>query len=340
MDNPNLQSIKDILANNEKIAIAVGKNPNIDEMAAALSLYLSLGEIGKSVVIACPTDPIVEISSLVGIDKVSKNIEGAGPDLIVSFPYREGEIDKVSYTLEDGYLNIVVKGGEKGMNFNDQDVRFRRGGSLPKTLFIIGTPNLSDLGNIFNPESLKDTKIVNIDNKEENQGFGDYVFVSPRFSSVSEEIGYILKNLGLTINIDIAQNILSGITFATDNFQNPKTSAVALEIAALAIKEGAIRHRIPSTNRISDEGSFTEPVSTQANYQNQKTQSSQSMSQFPQRNFGHVQQTPRQAMPFGQQPKEQPEEKPIQPQNNLKRKDKNPPSDWLTPKVYKGSTLV
>ncbi|MCL5438548.1 MAG: hypothetical protein M1268_00990 [Patescibacteria group bacterium] len=340
MDNPNLQSIKEILTNNDKLAIAVGKNPTIDEMAAALSLYLSLKEAGKGVIIACPTDPIVEISSLVGIDKVSKNIEGVGPDLVVSFPYREGEIDKVSYTLEDGYLNIVVKGGEKGINFNDQDIRFRRGGSLPKALFIVGTPNLSDLGNIFDPENLKDTKIVNIDNKEENQGFGDYVFVSSRFSSVSEEVGYILKNLGLPINIDIAQNILSGITFATENLQSPKTSPVALEMAALAIKEGAVRQQTSDISRVLDESSFMPMPSTQMNYPSSQRPQSQPRPQFQQRNFDRVQK-PRQTIPFGQQSKQQIEEKPVQSQNNLNQEeDQNPPSDWLTPKVYKGSTLV
>jgi len=30
-------------------------------------------------------------------------------DLVVPFPYREGEIEKVSYTRDDNFLNIVVR---------------------------------------------------------------------------------------------------------------------------------------------------------------------------------------------------------------------------------------
>src|SRR3990167_5309172 len=92
MDNVMLEKIKDLLAKNENIGIAIGKNPGIDEMAAGLSLYLVLSEIGKKITIVCPTDPIVEVSSLVGIDKVKKSFNGgANGDLTVTFPYKEGE---------------------------------------------------------------------------------------------------------------------------------------------------------------------------------------------------------------------------------------------------------
>src|SRR3989338_10841007 len=99
MDNQPIQSIREILDRNEQIAIAVGKNPSIDEMGAALALYLSLAAYNKKVTIASPTDPIVELSNLIGINKVKSSLATDGGDLVVSFPYKEGEIEKVSYTL-------------------------------------------------------------------------------------------------------------------------------------------------------------------------------------------------------------------------------------------------
>ena len=59
MDNIALDKIRTLLDKNDKISIAIGKNPGIDEMAASLALYLSLKLSGKSVSIACPTEPIV-----------------------------------------------------------------------------------------------------------------------------------------------------------------------------------------------------------------------------------------------------------------------------------------
>ena len=76
MDNQALQKIKQAIAEAESLGIVVAQNPTVDEMGAALSLYLSLKAANKKVSIASPTDPIVELSSLVAIDQV-KNIPTA-----------------------------------------------------------------------------------------------------------------------------------------------------------------------------------------------------------------------------------------------------------------------
>src|SRR5258706_396295 len=144
MDNASSQRVKELIAKNDKIGILVGKNPSLDQMAAALALHLGLKQLGKTSAIACPSESIVANSSLVGIDKVKTELSGEGGDLVVSFPYREGEIEKVSYTLENGYLNIVVKATEEGLSFEQQDVLFKRSGGVPSLLFIVGTARISD----------------------------------------------------------------------------------------------------------------------------------------------------------------------------------------------------
>ena len=259
MDSFSLEKIKDLLDKNDKIGIAVGKNPGIDEMAAALGLYLSLIQSGKSVSVACPTEPLVEISSLVGIDKVKSAFDGNASDLIVSFPDR-GDIEKISYTREGGFINIIVKATEQGLSFDQNDIGFKRNAGAPNVIFIIGTPRLSDLGRIFDAESLKETAIINIDNKESNQGFGDIVLVSNEFSSISESVAVLISSLGLKVDVDISSNLLSGITHATDNFQDPKTSSFAFEMAAMLMKQGAKRTPVKDIRKpdqdLQDDSSF------------------------------------------------------------------------------------
>lgn len=248
MENSTFKQLSDAVSKANVIGIAISKEPNLDEMAAALSLYLALLESGKNVSIASPTNPKVEVATLVGVDKVKTDFEGKDGDLVVSFPYNEGEVEKVSYTLDDGFLNIVVKPGEKGLAFQESDVQFRRSGGNLDLMFVIGSRKVSDLGHLFDPEKLKDSKIVNIDNKADNQGFGDIIMVSTKLSSISEQVGNMIMALGLKVDEDIAQNLMSGISFATNNFQSPTTSSLAFEIAGALLRQGATRVK-PGSNR-------------------------------------------------------------------------------------------
>ncbi len=302
MDNLTFRQIGEAIGKNNTIGIITPKNPTLDEMGAGLSLYLALKELGKTVTIATPDNPLVEVSSLVGIDKVQTSLSGASGDLVVSFPYEEGEIDKVSYTLENGLLNIVVKAGEKGLSFEDKDVKFTRGGNgVPTLLFTVGVQRLSDVAKLFDVADLKDTMVINIDNKADNQGFGDIVMVYPMLSSVSEQIANLILSLNFKMNTDIAQNLMYGISFATGNFQNPKTSALAFEMVGLLMRNGAIRV-----------GSL------------KKDEQKLEVDPFFQR-------------PIEQKQAEQ-KQQPVKNEEAQKKDEKNPPDDWLAPKIYKGST--
>ena len=74
------------------------------------------------------------------------------------------------------------------------------------------------MGRIFDPQALKDTVVINIDNKSDNQGFGDIALVSPNSSSICERIGNLILSLDLPLDIDTAQNLLIGIE-STENFK-------------------------------------------------------------------------------------------------------------------------
>lgn len=370
MDQQTTQAIKDLLEKNKQIAIVVGKNATLDEYAAALSLYLSLKKQDKEITIASPKQPLVEVSNLVGIDKVKNSLNGQGGDLIVSFPYAEGEIEKVSYTLENGYLNIVVKAGRTGMSFTEDDVVYKHGGGAVETLFIIGSARLSDLGNLFNTDELKNTTIVNIDNKTDNQGFGDIVMVSAKASSVSEQIGRLLLDLSFEIDTDIAQNLVSGIAFATDNFQMPSTTAQAFELTGSFIKLGAKRQSYQSakTAPVSDlqDNPFL-PIQQKPKFQQRYQQQNFPRQHTPMQAPGRGDQSGQKTHDFGrstrfgqqnvqqfqqkQRPVSQPSSQggPVSQQGGQQNQksqqsdyddEQDAPADWLTPKVYKGSTLV
>jgi len=316
MDNVMLERIKDLLAKNENIGIAVGKNPGVDEMAAALSLYLALSEASRKITVICPTEPIVKIASLVGINRVRKSFDGGvNGDLTVTFPYKEGEIEKISYTLEEGKLNILVKAGENGLSFNEKDVEYKREGAAPGLVFVVGTPRISDLGTAFDMEALKDSKVINIDYKPENQGFGDIPLLGKNASSVCELMANFISSLDLQMDVDIVSNLLIGIIDATDNFQSTTTSALAFETAATLMKKGAIRQAKDSKKNVIEEPFFT-PASNAAHAKSDFTPS------------------------FSKISKGTEEKKAAFAKEEVEIDENNPPDDWLAPKIYKGSTNI
>ncbi len=365
MDNNTIQQIKDVIAKSSSIGIAAPKNPTMDEMAAALSLYLLLKNANKNVSIASPSDPIVENASLVGIDKVQKSLSAGGGsgDLTVSFPYTEGEIEKVSYTLEEGYLNIIVKAAEQGLSFDEKDVEYTRGGGKLDLVFSVGVANIADLDPLFDTQN-PDTRIVNIDNKEGNEQYGDINLVSARLSSLSEGIADLALALEMHIDEDSAQNLFNGIIDATENFQHPKTSSLAFEMSALLMKKGATRIVSESARRgikLEDkpqaqrgarpQSLAQQPVSQKrapssadamAGKQDKRDQNRQNFEETLQKRVAEEKaREQRQAQGSGRQAPQQAQQgQVVENYQDEQVSDDEAPNDWLAPKVYKGSSEV
>ena len=114
----------------------------------------------------------------------------------------------------------------------------------PDVLITVGVKRISELQSFFDVQRLKDTAIVNIDKAGNNEGFGDIVLVSQSASSVSEQVASLLMSLEYQLDSDISQNLMSGIITATSNFQSPRTSSLAFEMAGILLRNGARREPV------------------------------------------------------------------------------------------------
>lgn len=333
IDQEELRNLQSILQTAKTVGILVSANPNSDTMAAGLALYLSLTLSGKNVSIICKSEPLVEVSNLVGIDKVEQKLSLGGSDLTVSLPYKQGTIEKISYNIEGDRINLVVKAGQAGLDFDESDIVYQRNGGQADVIFAIGMAQSSMVYEFVaqNGEQ-KPPYIINIDNDSANARFGNTFIVDPSASSKSEIVASLLSMLKLPIDRDLAQNLLIGIDFATNNFQDPKTSALAFEMAGLLLKNGAMRDSKHKKRFVSQDelgGDFPPeaffppmPMSKPQNVSHLEppmntVKPSPQSQKDPQGGFN------RQAWPVGSQGKK-----------------KQPPADWLTPKIYKGSTTV
>lgn len=244
MINPSQTSqLQSALATAQSIFIALPQKPTFDQVAAALGLYLSLDKARKNVSIGSPTEMIVEYSSLVGVDKIKDVFEGGKDSLVVSFDYIEDAIEKVSYNIEGGKFNLVIKPRTGRPPLDSKKVNYSYTGGKVDLIFTLGANSLAELGKLYreNREAFEESRVVNIDNNPRNQEYGQINLVDPSASSVSEHVTGLITQLRLPTDGDIGSNLLQGIEKATRQFTSGKVDSATFEAAAFCLKIGARR---------------------------------------------------------------------------------------------------
>lgn len=235
--------VQQALATAQTVLVVAPKNPNLDKIAAALGLFLSLKKGGKSVMVACPDEMTVEFSLLVGVDKITQQL--GGKNLIISLDYIEDSIEKVSYNIEDNKFNLVIqpKPGFPPLSADKVSYSYFGGADL---IFVIGAQSLEDLGNLYTQEGrlVSQKSVINIDADAKNTQFGKINLTDPTASSCSEIITGLISTLKLPTDQDIASNLLLGIEETTRGFTSPQTTAATFEAAAFCLRSGGRRVKV------------------------------------------------------------------------------------------------
>lgn len=86
--------------------------------------------------------------------------------------------------------------------------------------------------------------ILEIDHHEFRKPFGDILYVDKKAGSVGEIIYILLKELGVKMDRDIAENLLTSIVVETNSFRLPNVRPLTFEICAEMIKLGVDFHKL------------------------------------------------------------------------------------------------
>lgn len=326
-----LQNARTIVDHAQEILIVLSANHTLDKVASGLSLYLALSSKGKRVSITCAAPMTVEYSYLIGVDKISNNFSiGNGKNLVISFPYQEGSIEKVSYNIENETFNLVIEPREGYPIITPEMMRYTFSGGTCDLIITLGATRLTDLNSIYtnNEGFFADKPILNIDSQANNELFGKSNIIDPTSSSLSEVTTNLLSYLGFSLNADIATNLYSGISAGSQNFTSKETSANTFEAVAILLRNGA--RKAPGRSNTITTTTSTHPTVTPPAYKiNRPT--------FP--NQPRMQ--PIQQKSFSTPAKQSFQPSPPQPQAIKKNINQaETPPDWLKPKIYKGSTLL
>lgn len=311
MSTEDLQQIQNLVTSSRVIWILTHKNPSIDVMASALSLYLGLIKMGKDVSIAMETEPLVEVSNLVGIDQVKTGF--AGKNLVISYdPYQLGDIQTVSYLEDEGSKTSfkLTLTPREGLKLDAANFNFSQTGAAADLIFTMDVVQPQDLGKLYDPNVFGAAQIINIDNHDENKDYGRFNLVEPNAATVSEITTFFLRAINAQLDPDVSGNLYQGLTSGSQNFQAPKVGAATFEAAAICLRSGAKPVSLNKPTR------GTVPTASQMN--------------------------PLPAQPTTVTPTYQPAEpaRNTPARNALQTEAGGKPADWNTPKVYRGTSVV
>lgn len=242
---PSLEQLKKDLPNYKKALVLLSSTPNIDTVASALGLAVTLKKKGVDTQVASTSDMRVEFSRLVGVDDVRKKI--GNRNLIVSFDYSEDKVEKVSYNIsEDGKkFNLVISPKTGATPLDPATVDFDYAGAESDLTFMIGVSNFTELGSLYEEErnAIEGSHTVAIT-----------LFPAPTFakthldatgtSSLSEFMVSVCQGLDLPLDQDSAGNFLFGLDSITGGLSSPTVTADTFETVAVLMRAGARRQPI------------------------------------------------------------------------------------------------
>ncbi|MDA1316482.1 MAG: DHH family phosphoesterase [bacterium] len=240
--------IRDVLTKQESGIIAIPANPTPDAIAAATALYMALLKMGKNMSIVAS---VIPQSDLPGADKIKTSVTTGGDNLIVSFPYEDGTIDKVDYNIEGNRFNLVIVPRQGSNKLEPNDIQFSYTGGKVDFIITIDTPNLRSLGDIYakNESMFSGKNIINIDRHLINNSFGTINLVSKSSSSTSELVMDVIQGLKIDLDKDMATNLYAGIQAATNNLTAYSVNAETYESVATLLRAGAQKRAMQPVQR-------------------------------------------------------------------------------------------
>ena len=292
------ESFSTLVDSASSILILLPSKPYFDQVAAGLSLYLSLRD-KKPTVISSPSPMIVSFNRLIGINKITSEV--GNKNLTITFPnYDANNIEKVSYDVENGQfkLTVVPKAGLSSPL--KEQIEITNTGISADLVVLVGGGNETHFPTLSSPD-LAGVKIAHIGTRVlTSEAKGVMSFAKPA-SSTSELVASLIKDLELPMDVDCATNLVMGIEEGSNHFESSEVTPDTFEVFAHLLRNGG--QRLPKTK--------LEP-----------------------RNFppGSIP-----AQPFSA-PRVVKQDTVLEQVEQKEEVVENPPQDWLQPKVYKGAT--
>lgn len=240
---PKQQALQ-LIEYSNKILIVGHGNPDGDSLGSTLAFYFILKKLEKDVT-AAVVGQIPEVYKFLPNLEVLSTDFGEAQDLVITIDASDPKIDKLSYNIKDGKLNVIIT-PEKG-SIDTKNIKFTQGGLAYDLVIVLDCSEPSQLQYLYenNKQIFTENPVINIDHHPTNKYFGKVNVVDPEASSTSEILVSIIESLGQNLmDANIATYLLTGIIYDTWSFQNSNTTPKALTVAAQLCATGARKEEI------------------------------------------------------------------------------------------------
>ncbi len=242
------------------ILIALSKDPNLDEISAAIALAIILDQQKKHVTAIYSGKTPNALEFLKPEETFQKDTSSL-QDFIIAL--NKSKADHLTYQIDGDYVKIFITPYKRQVTKEDLEYSY---GDYNVDLVIVFNVNagseidsaLSEYGRIMH-----DATAINITSGVPGH-FADLEWSDPSKSSVCEMVYDLINVLAIdSISQEVATALLTGILSATERFANNRTKPTTMAVASKLMEAGADQQLI-SSNILKPE-----PSSAEASVKNQ-----------------------------------------------------------------------
>lgn len=228
------------LQDSKSVCIMLPKSPYLDQVAAALSLYLALKD--KNPTIFCDTPMTVEFNRLIGVNKIGSSV--GNKNLIVKLiNYPLANVERVNYDVDGNDLFLAVFPQPGVLPPTKDNVQISYSGVAADTVILVGGANETHFP-LLTQKDFLEMKVVHV-------GVNDIVLpgrtilsLAKAASSISEVVAGYLFEMDAVTTDDIATNLFIGLSEATRNFTTSTVTAQTFTLAGKLLEKGARREQM------------------------------------------------------------------------------------------------
>ena len=232
--------VSDRIRNASNVLIALSKDPNIDELSAALGLSLILDKLNKRAT-AIFSGKIPNIIEFLQPEKTFEENTDSLQDFIVSLNAEKA--DHLRYKIEGDFVKVFFTPYRKE-TITEKDLQFSHGDFNVDLIISLNITEEAQLDDALREYGRikHDASSINISAAAPGK-FGDIEWGDPSASSICEMVVKLALDVQdpdePVIDDNVATTLLTGVIAATNRFSNERTSADTMSIASNLMISGA-----------------------------------------------------------------------------------------------------